>query len=181
MQYVHSFLLLLTRAAPILVLVFFIWGIIDNYFLTRYVGKLNRGYTIWNQALSEEARQFLSNLKEDTGEINKVGFWRTKTSFIIRKDGEALIRYENPVQRTSWPIVFYINLSLADPKIEYRLSLPMLLSLLPLVILNNFVGLFLLVAFMISSFMEVGGANNFLAKKTELYLIRLFHQNQKDS
>jgi hypothetical protein len=171
MDYIRSFLPIITQAAYIGIVVFSIWGTIDNYFLTRYGGKLNRGFTIWHQALSNEARQFLSNLNEDIVEEKKVSFWLTETSFITRQQEEALICYRNPSQGTSWPIVFYVDLALADPKLQYRLSLPMLLLLGLLAILNIFIGLFFLFVFILSWFMEMNGTNTFLAEKIELHSI----------
>src|SRR5689334_19055717 len=176
-EYVRS---LITAIIPIFIVIFLIWGTIDNYFLTRYAGKLNRGFTIWRSLMKEEERQFLLNLKEDIVETKRIGLWRTKTSFITAQNGEALIRYSHPFQRTSWPIILYVDLSSAKPEIEYRLSPAMLLSLVALATLNFYLGLFLLIAFGFSWFFETGGARTFLSRNTELHLVRNFSQNRED-
>src|SRR5215510_6037951 len=98
MDRMQDFFVLTTEIFRGIGIVIFLWGIIDNYFLTRYGGKLNRGFTIWRQPLNEDQRRFLANLHEDIVDKRQIGFLikRTETSFISVKDREALIRYHNP-------------------------------------------------------------------------------------
>src|SRR5687768_15508588 len=104
MDDIQSIRSLIIEISRFFIVVFIIWGTIDNYFLTRYGGKLNRGFTIWRSSIKDEEHQFLLNLKEDIVETKRIGLWRTQTSFITVQNGEALIRYWHPFQRTSWPI-----------------------------------------------------------------------------
>lgn len=180
MDEMRSFLLLATQATPLVIGVLYVWGMVDNYYLTRYGGNLKRGFAIWDRKLRGETRQFLSALKEDIVETKKVGPWLIATSFITKQNDGALICSRNPIRRTFWPVVLYVDLSLAHPKLEYCLSLSMLLVLLPLSFLNIFFGLFFLIVFILSWFIEMNAANAFLAQKTELYLIRQSPPDQKD-
>src|SRR5258706_7509405 len=127
MDNIRHLLSLAQEILPVIGVLFFLWGTLDNYFLTRYEGKINRGFPMWSRILKSDELHFLENLKEDVIDINKkkIGFRTiTKTSFIAVNNREVLIRYSNIKQRTSWPIVGYVDLSLSNPALEYRLSFP---------------------------------------------------------
>jgi hypothetical protein len=165
--------------APNIAFALLIWGVVDNYFLARYDGKLNRGFTIWKTPIKNDEQQFLLTLKEDIVERKKIGPWRTKTSFIMVKDGEALIRYSNPSQNTSWPLVGYVDIFSPNVMLEYRLSLPMLVGTVFLSSIQIFIVAFLSVAFGISWLFEAGGIRNYLSQKVDLYFVRQLTQKQK--
>jgi len=168
----RTILRLIIDIAPNIALAVFVWGAIDNYFLTRYGGKLDRGFTVWKKSLTDNDKQFLLSLKEDIVDKKQVRLWRTKISFIVVRDREALIRYSNPGQNTSWPMICYVDLSSSEPMLEYRLSLPMLLGTIILSFFHIIVFLILSVAFVISWLFETGGARNYLSQKADLYLVR---------
>jgi hypothetical protein len=168
---VQDLLLTIKEVLPLVVLTLFFWGTIDNYFLTRYGGKLNRGFTIWQKPLLESDKNFLLDLQEDVIDETKVR-WRTKVSFIAKADNQVLIRYTHPHQRTSWPFVFYVDLSSPEPKLEYRLSLPMLCAGILLSLMNIIVFAILTTAFVFTVFMEVIGVTDYLSHKADLYMYR---------
>ncbi len=182
MENFPGFLLLARQVLPVIGLMLFVWGTLDNYFLTRYGGKINRGFTIWSQPLRPDERQFLENLKEDIVDINqkRIGFQTiTKTSFIAKNNQEVLIRYSRIGQGTSCPIVGYVDLSLPGPVLEYRLSFPMLLGIILIMLINIIVVVVLSVAFLVSWLFETGGLRSYLSRKVDLSAIRLTPQNQK--
>lgn len=152
--------------------VFFIWGLIDNYFLIRYSGKLNRGFTVWKTPLNDSEKQFLFAIKEDIEEKTKIGPWRTKTSFIMVKDGEILVRYSNPGQNTSWPVVGYVDTTSPDAMLEYRLSIPMMAATIIFASAYIYIFLFFLAIFVICWFIEIGGLRKYLSQKAERYIVR---------
>ena len=181
MENIIKFLLPILSFLPYIGIAFFIWGIVDNYFLIRYGGKLNRGFTVWKKVLTGSERHFLLNLSEDIVEKTKIGIGRTKTNFFAKQGDAVLIRYSNPGQKTSWPIVFYVDLSTPQPMMEYRFSLPMFLGTLLISSLNIIVFIVLLVAFVISWIFETSGTRNYLSKKTDLYFAKKLLLNQKGS
>jgi len=162
---------------PFILISLIVLGIIENLLFVRYGGKLKRGLMVWNQALRDDEWLFLSNLREDIVEEVKVGLWAKKKSFIMVRDGEVLIRYGNPKQNTSWPMVGYVDISSNEHVLEYRLPLFMLLLTLYLVFYGLIAqvylfSLFMFVIFAIGFFMEFVGVRDFLAKRTDLYLVR---------
>jgi hypothetical protein len=165
--------------APNIAFALLVWGVIDNYFLIRYGGKLNRGFTVWKTPLNDSDRQFLLTLKEDIEEKTKIGLWRTKTSFIMVKDGEILIRYSHPSQNTSWPVVGYVDTTSPDTMLEYRLSVPMLAATIFFASAHIFVVLILSVIFVICWFLETGWLRKYLSQKSELYIVRWTSHIQK--
>jgi hypothetical protein len=182
MDNIRDFLLLAKIILPGIGIVLFLWGNIDNYFLTRYGGKLNRGFTIWSGPLKPDEQQFLENLKEDVVDINKKRFGfqtRTKKSFIMVNGKDVLIRFSRMGQRTSWPLVGYVDLSLPKPLMEYRLSLPMLMSTILIMLVHIIVVVVLSVAFVLSWMFETGGLGNYLSQKADLYFVRQNSQKQK--
>lgn len=178
MDNIRNILTQFAEIAPNIAFALLIWGVIDNYLLIRYSGKLNRGFTIWKSSIRNEERQFLLTLGEDIVDTKKIGLWRTKTSFIVVRANEALIRYSNPSQNTSWPLVGYIDLSFPEPILEYRLSLPMLIATVFLSFLSIVIVIALSIAFLLRWFFEAGGMKNYLSKKADLHFVRQKPQNQ---
>jgi hypothetical protein len=182
-----NFLDLLVNAIPLLLLLGFIWYAVDTYLLIRYGGKLKRGFKIWSWPLTSDEQKFLTSLKQDIVKIEERGKWikRKSVSFIAISNGEALIRYSNPSQSTSWPMVTYVDLMAPAPELEYRISAPGILLWLAMVSAPVRIfftggridsGLFLLAFFIVmigvSTFMEVTGNRRFLARQIELDPIR---------
>ena len=179
MDNILNFLLLAKEILPRIGMVLFVWGTIDNYFLTRYRGKTNRGFTIWSRPLKHDEQHFLENLREDVIDTTKkrIGFQTvTKTSFITLNKREVLIRYSHIGQRTSWPLVGYVDLSVPEPQMEYRLSLPMLVATILFTFINIILVVVLLLAFIFSWLFEAGDLKNYLSQKTDLYFAK---QNSK--
>jgi hypothetical protein len=163
---------------PRIGLALFILGIIDNYLLTRYGGRLNRGFTVWRTGLSDDQSRFLLNVREDVVDRRKVALLRTKTSFVRVQDREALIRYSNPYQRTSWPLVGYVDLSASETELEYRLSLVMLLGTVLLALSNIIVASVLSIAFVASWYFETTGLRQYLSDKADRYFVLGTSQTQ---
>src|SRR5262245_40402658 len=106
MDYFREFILQTREFLSGIGIILFLLGTFDNYLLTRYGGKLNRGFTIWSQPLKDDEMRFLADLNTDIVDKRQFGYLikHTQTSFISVRDKEALIRYDNPGQRTSWPM-----------------------------------------------------------------------------
>jgi hypothetical protein len=175
MNNVRDFLPLIKDILLSIGIVLFLWGMVENYFLTRYGGKLNRGFTIWSQPLTANEQQFLENLKEDILDIKKRQFGlRTiiKKDFIVKDGNEALIRFNHMGQRTSWPLVGYVDLSLPEPRMEYRLSLPILSGSILIMFINIIIAVVLVAAFVFSWLFESGGLRNYLSQKIDLFFIK---------
>jgi len=174
MANIRDLLLAAQIILPAVGLGLFFWGTVDNYFLTRYGGRINRGFTIWTQPLKSDERQFLNNLREDIVDIKerRFGFQtRIRKDFVMVNSGEVLIRFNRMGQRTSWPLVGYVDLSLSEPLLEYRLSLPMLIGTILIMLVNIIVVVVLSIAFVFSWLFETGGLRNYLSQKIDLYSI----------
>ena len=89
---------------------------------------------------------------------------------------KVLIRFNHMGQRTSWPLVGYVDLSLPEPQMEYRLSLPMLVGTILIMLFNIIIVIVLLLAFVFSWLFETGGLKKYLSQKTDLYFVK---QNPK--
>lgn len=175
MTTIHNFLLLLQELLPGIAIILFLSGIIDNYFLTRYEGRLDRGITVWSRPLKSDEYLFLTNIQHDIVDVNKKRFgFQTiiRTSFVAAKNDAALIRFGRIGQRTSWPLVGYVDLSLPKPRLEYRLSFLMLLGTIFLVFVNVIMAMVLVLAFVFSWLFEAGGLNNYLSQKTDIYFVK---------
>ena len=172
MDNVRDILLFLWAALPEIGILLFLWGTIDNYFLIRYGGRVNRGFTVWSRPIREDEQQFLENLREDIldAKTRRFGLYtRIKKDFIMVSSKEVLIRFNKMGQRTSWPLVGYVNLSLPKPVLEHRLSLPMLIGTVLIVTIHLIIAAVLTTAFVFSWLFEAGGLNNYLSQKVNLY------------
>lgn len=158
------------QLARYLLLPVFILGAIENLLLIRFGGDPQRGIKFWSQYLDDDEWQFLLLLNRNILEEKRIRLWVKKRSFILKKESSVVIRYGNPKQSTSWPMIGYIDLGNADRKIEYRLSVTMLLFLFVLAAFQVYIGIFMLIAFMLSCYMEIIGARDFLSRQTELFL-----------
>jgi len=175
MENIRGFLLVMKDILFSIGIVFLLWGAIDNYFLTRYGGRLNRGFTIWSQPLKENERQYLENLKEDILDIKerRFGFQKIiKKDFIVKDGNAVLIRFNHMGQRTSWPLVGYVDLSSLEPCMEYRLSLPMFVGSILIMFINIIIFIVLSIAFVFSWLNESGGLKNYLSQKADLYFVK---------
>lgn len=172
MDNVRDIFLFLWAALPEIGILLFLWGTIDNYFLIRYGGRVNRGFTVWSRPIREDEQQFLENLREDIldAKTRRFGLYtRIKKDFIMVSSKEVLIRFNKMGQRTSWPLVGYVNLSLPKPVLEHRLSLPMLIGTVLIVTIHLIIAAVLTTAFVFSWLFEAGGLNNYLSQKVNLY------------
>ena len=70
-------------------IILFLLGTFDNYLLTRYGGKLNRGFTIWKQPIKDDEKLFLASLTTDIIDKRQFGLLikKTQTSFINQRQG----------------------------------------------------------------------------------------------
>jgi hypothetical protein len=174
---------LLVNAIPLLLLLGFIWYAVDTYLLIRHGGKLKRGFKVWSRPLTNDEQKFLASLKQDIVKIEERGKWikRKSVSFIAISNGEALIRYSNPSQSTSWPMVAYVDLMTPAPELEYRISAPGILLWLAMVSIpvrifftggridtSLFMLAFFIVMIGVNTFMEITGNRKFLIHQIEL-------------
>ncbi len=125
---------LIVRFGMLIFLGIFIWGILDTTFLLKRTGKIKRGIKIWSEPLPATMHTFLENLTDEIIEKRKYLFFSSVVGFILAKNGEVLIQYRRKGWGTSWPYVGYVDLRQTDPRIEYRVSLPMHLVLLPFIL-----------------------------------------------
>jgi hypothetical protein len=109
-----------------LLLVVFVWGVIDIVQITNYKGEIKRGIRIWSKPLSNEVRQYLSQLTTDYIDEN---FLSIHQSFIRVKDHEILVCYKSWILSTPFQYVGYVNLALPNSRLEFRSSLPLHLFL----------------------------------------------------
>lgn len=166
---------LIKESGPEIVMLLAIWGIFDNYLLTRYGGKVNRGFTIWSQILKSDEIEYLMGLTEDVVDVKSRRFGlhtKTKTDFIMKSGSEALIRFNHMGQRTSWSLVGFVELSALEPHLEFRLSLPMLLASMSFMFFGVAFVVIFLIAFSFSWLFETGGLRNYLSNKVDLSFVK---------
>jgi hypothetical protein len=103
-----------------------LWGFYEMSRFTRPEGKLNRGVKIGSASLAWETCQLLETLPRLT---------RYNRSFILLKGREALIATE----RSFWqigrrgrriPLIGYVNLNEPENRLEFRMPLSALLTLI---------------------------------------------------
>ena len=160
----------------------FLLATLDNYLLIRYGGKPNRGFAIWKQPLNIGEKSFLEDLKEDiVDEKEKQYVFRTiiKRDFIMKTGNKVLLRFNHMGQRTSWPLVGYVDLSLPEPQMEYRLSLLMLILTVLIMLINIITFVVLILAFILSWFFEAGNLRKYLSEKSVFYLARKIYPRSK--
>jgi hypothetical protein len=107
------------------ILVYAGWYIFDLSRLMRASGPLKRGIPVWQEELPDDVSRFISGLHNNIIE---------RHSFILIGPEAALV-YAMPKHfGTSWPYVAYIDLTNVTPTIQYRVSLPSLIFLIPFVV-----------------------------------------------
>lgn len=110
-----------------------IWAAIDIMSFKDTGGKIKRGFVISSKPLSNEVRYFLENLSREISEYRykEELFGNDILGFIIKRDNEVLIYTKDTYgfSRRSGPFAGYVNLSLSDPVLEFRSSLPLHLFL----------------------------------------------------
>lgn len=110
---------LITISLFLLFACFGVWLIIDQIRIILFRGKIKRGVKIFSVPLTNEMLLFFQNLKKDIIEYTIFNYKRT---FIKKYDrNEILIRGRF---FSGSPIVGFLNLSLENPCIEIRKSLP---------------------------------------------------------
>ena len=172
----------LKEALQVIGIVVFLLATLDNYLLIRYGSKVNRGFTIWEQPLTVSEKKFLEDLKVDiVDEKEKRYILRTiiKRDFVMKTGSEVLVRFNNISQQTSWPLVGYLDLSLTEPQLEYRVSFLMLLVTVVIMMISIITFVVLVFAFILSWFFEAGGLRKYLMQKSDLYVVRQISTIQK--
>ena len=110
----------------------FAWGIVYTTLLFRVNGKLKRGFKIKSEPISNQTIYFLKNLNHNI--VIRSQLFNSVTDFILVKNNEILIQSRRKYWRTSWIYVGYVDLNQVSPVIEYRVSLPMHLLLIPFIL-----------------------------------------------
>lgn len=103
-----------------LLAIWLIWLLIEQRRLINLSGPMKRGVRIWEESLPSELEHPLRRLKKDI--VLEHGFIRVE-------DQHILVRRPSPFLFNSWPYVGYINLTQDRPRIQFRASLPALLTL----------------------------------------------------
>lgn len=147
-----------------------IWVIVEVPTFMSMQGKINRGIRISSKPLSHELRHFLGGLSENIVDYKETSFGQDIAGFIRKQDGEVLVharQWYGFRWRRSWPFVGYINLSLPNPVLEFRSSLPFHLLLLALslsiVLIPFVVGIYA-----ISFTMEIQAIEKYLQSKVDM-------------
>ena len=92
-------------------------------------GRMRRGFCFRQVCLTDNEREFLLSLKRDPSKVDQryVKFprvvWANRCNFVLRQDNEFLIHFRRPGYGTSWPLIGYVNLDEASPKLQFRGSL----------------------------------------------------------
>lgn len=100
--------------------IWLVWLLIEQRRLINLSGPMKRGIRVWEESLPAGLEPRLRRLKKDI--VLEHGFIRVK-------DQRILVRRPSPFLFNSWPYVGYINLTEDEPHIQYRASLPALLTL----------------------------------------------------
>ena len=104
----------------LLLLLLAFWTISEQRIFTRVEGKMRRGVFIGSQRLSEEMRRRLEGLE---------GIIHSRDGFVRKEEGEVLISQEpQKWRRTSWTYLAYVNLSMPESRLEFRMPLSNLVS-----------------------------------------------------
>jgi hypothetical protein len=104
---------------------YFVWAYLDLVSLTRWSGKIKRGIRVWEEPIPDLTYNFLRSLREDI---------KDGTSFIrVGQEGAVVFAFPRRFA-TSIPYVGYVDFTKDVPKIQYRSTLPPLLSLIPFII-----------------------------------------------
>jgi hypothetical protein len=104
-----------------------IWAIVDMPVFMSFKGKIKRGFRVSSKSLTIEQMRFLKNLSGNIIEYKDNLIENGISAFIIKQDSEVLIHAKQWYGfrwRRSWPFVGYVNLSIPDPIVEFRSSLP---------------------------------------------------------
>lgn len=138
---------------------FAIWLLVDTYLMTRFEGKVKRGIKIWSKELAENTWKYLFSIKQDIVEEKKTLFSTYKSKFIRIQDEEIII-YSSPEKyHSTWACVGYVDLKSPTREIQYRMSFPGLIFLLPFTIFG-------ILFFVLSFFPYKASIDSFLERKT---------------
>lgn len=112
-----------------------IWAIAEMPTFMSMQGKINRGFRVSSKPLSRELRHYLDVLSGDIIDYKETSFGKDMAGFIRKQEREVLVhvkRWYGFRWRRAWPFIGYINLSLPNPVLEIRSSLPFHLFLISL-------------------------------------------------
>lgn len=115
-----------------------LWSLYEQSRFTRTEGNTKRGVMVWAEPISWETRDFLETLPPIT---------RYNNGFIRKQGREVLIAEERSfwqtflVRRRQWAYVGYVNLSAPDRRLEFRMPVSTLASLvivIPIILIISF-------------------------------------------
>jgi hypothetical protein len=145
-----------------------------NYSFDSFEWQPRRGFIIWKRRLSDNEKIYLAGLKKDVVVYWSVGLFGSsaKQGFIHIEENETLIHFRTPRWRTGWPYVGFVDLSLAEPYLEYRVSFFSHFLILPFVFIGiafkTWLVLLVIGCLMFLNFsIETKAIDNFLAREIE--------------
>jgi hypothetical protein len=121
---------LLFGALPLVTLIILnLWGLYEQWRFTQIEGEMKRGVIVGMQPLTLEMRQSLTTL---SGTIQyRCRFVRVENSEILFAERVNFLSLEFWwYRRLVWPHVGYVDLSMSESRIEFRISLSFLIALI---------------------------------------------------
>lgn len=97
-----------------------VWLIAEQRRLNSMQGPMKRGVLVWEEDLGPEMESYLRRIK---------GNVVSGPSFIRVEGDQVLIRTPSPFLFNSWPYLGFIDFAEENPRLQYRASLPALLTL----------------------------------------------------
>ena len=111
---------------------FGIWYLVDTYRIGKYEGKIKRGIKVWSRKLSNNVWQPLIGLNVDKFIARSTSKFPLE---FIRVQTDGILIYSSPKKlRSTWICIGFIDPTSPEPELEYRMSLPGLIFLVPLTV-----------------------------------------------
>lgn len=140
-----------------LLIAWLIWLLAEQRRLIRLQGPMKRGVLVWEEKLAPEMEGYLRRIKQTVVADH---------SFIRVEKPLVLIRCPTPFLFNSWPYLGYVDFSEQEPRLQYRASLPALLTLA--IACTQIVAIPLVLAFVfINHRMEKRAIREFLEEQSE--------------
>jgi hypothetical protein len=146
-----------------------IWMIVDMPVFMSFNGKIKRGFRVSSKALTIEQILFLKNLSGNIIEYKDSLIGTNVSAFIVKQNNEILIHAKQWYGfrwGRSWPFVGYTDLSVPNPVLEFRSSIPFHLFLiclaLSIILLPVIIGMWI-----VSFNLEKQTIENFLQDKVK--------------
>ncbi|MEP7135321.1 MAG: hypothetical protein ABI904_10350 [Chloroflexota bacterium] len=108
--------------------VFGVWFLVDTWRIRQFSGNIKRGQKIWSRELPDNSWQYLLSLRQDV--LHPVANGRLNE--FIRVQGNEILVFSQPEKiHSTWLCVGFVNRESPLREIEYRMSLPGIIFLLP--------------------------------------------------